>query len=59
MMCSTQPRQQLYKQNSFMSKKQKRSFNAQIEFTMHEMKCFMIPGVDSEKLMTAEKASEG
>lgn len=32
----------------------KRSFNAQIEFTMHEMKCFMIP---CEKLMTAEKAS--
>jgi hypothetical protein len=31
----------------------KRSFNAQIEFTMHEMKCFMIP---CEKLMTEEKA---
>lgn len=30
----------------------KRSFNAQIEFTMHEMKCFMIL---CEKLMTAEK----
>lgn len=37
---------------SFMPKKQKRSFNAQIEFTMHEMKRFMRR---CEKLMTAEK----
>lgn len=43
---------QLYKQHR-MNGRVKRSFNAQIEFTMHEAKCFMIP---CEKLMTAEKS---